>query len=159
MRDDTHHCRRAVQAWQMGMSSWPVRRTGTPLSSWQAQRILDGVSDRVQADAVTYSRHGCVAARSLISSKSCRKKGQSPTSVTERRTRQRDRLCGSNRRGADGMPSCLRSGKRTPPSFCPSTSPTWWRRMQSPACGTDARRHGHQISADPVQRRDNHQRQ
>ena len=27
----------------------------------------------------------------------------------------------------------------------------WWRRMQSPACGTGARRHGHQISADRVQ--------
>ena len=27
----------------------------------------------------------------------------------------------------------------------------WRRRMQSPACGTGARRHGHQISADRVQ--------
>ena len=80
------------------------------------QRILDGVSDRVQADAITCSRHGCVAARSLISTKSCRKKGQSPTSVTERRTRQRDkprvlsshhRLRGSNRRG--GRWECRRA--------------------------------------------------
>ena len=55
----------------------------------------------------TCSRHGCVAARSLISSKSCRKKGQSPTSVTERLTRQRDRLCGSNWRG--GRWECRRA--------------------------------------------------
>ena len=49
-----------------------------------------------------------MAARSSVSSKPCRKKGQSTTSVTGRRTRQRDkpqvlsshhRLCGVNRRG------------------------------------------------------------
>ena len=26
----------------------------------------------------------------------------------------------------------------------------WWWRMQSPACGTKARRHGHQTSADRI---------
>ena len=33
------------------------------------------------------------------------------------------------------------------------------RMVQSPACGTDTRRRGHQIPADPVQRRDNRPRQ
>ena len=75
------------------------------------QRILDGVTGCVQADAITCSRHGCRAAWSLMSSISCRKKGQSPTSVTGRRTPQRykppvlsshRRLCRSNRRRACG---------------------------------------------------------
>ena len=94
------------------------------------------------------------------------KKGfnRSPTSVTGRRTRQRGRpqvssshrrLCGFfSARVADGKFRCACGAeKRTPPSFLPERAPAWWRRMQSPACGTSARRHGHQISVDPVQRR------
>ena len=90
------------------------------------QRILDGVTDCVLADAITCSRHGCRASWSLISSKPWRKKGQSPTSVIGRRTRQRDKPAiveFSPQIVWIKSPSCLRSGKRTPPSFWPSTSP------------------------------------
>ena len=118
----------------MGLSSWPRRRSGTPpLFLASHKRILDDVSDRILADAITCSRHACRTAWPSIPSKPCRKKGQSPTSVTGRRTRQRDspevlsshrRLCGFfPARWQMGMPSCLRSGKRTPPAFWPSTRP------------------------------------
>ena len=52
----------------------------------EPRRMLDDVSDRMLADAITCSRNGCTAAWSSLSSKSCRKKGQSPTSVTGKRT-------------------------------------------------------------------------
>ena len=81
----------------------------------EPRRMLDDVSDRMLADAITCSRHGCTAAWSSISSKSCRKKGQSPTSVTGKRTRlpkpqvlsSHHRLCGLNRRG--GRWECRRA--------------------------------------------------
>ena len=56
---------------------------------------VDDVSDRTVAEhaltaKITCSRHGSMAAWSSMFSKSCPKKGQLPTSVTEKRTRQRD---------------------------------------------------------------------
>ena len=48
------------------------------------------------------------------------------------------------------MPSWLRRKKNA--TFLLAEHETaWWWRMQSPACGTGARRRGHQISADPAQ--------
>ena len=92
---------------------------------------VDDVSDRMMADAITCSRHGCTAAWSSMSSKSCRKKGQSPTSVTGRRTRlpnpqvlsSHHRLCRLKRRG--GRWECRRAygAERERPSFWPSTRP------------------------------------
>ena len=61
-----------------------------------------------------------------------RKKGQSPTSVTRRRTRQRQAasfefspqiVWSKSARWPMGVASCLRSRKRTPPSFWPTTRP------------------------------------
>ena len=58
-----------------------------------------------------------------------------------------------------GMPPCRRSVKRTPPSLWPSTRPHGGQGCSHLHAATGARWHGHQISADPVQRRENHQRQ
>ena len=103
-------------AWQMGVSSWPLRRTGTPpLFLASHKTILDDVRDRMLADTITCSRHGCTAVCSINVQRTLAK-GQSPTSVTGRRTRQRDRpqvlsshrrLCGLHRRG--GRWECRRA--------------------------------------------------
>ena len=67
------------------------------LASGEPRKIshVDDVSDRTVAEhaltaKITCSRHGSMAAWSSMFSKSCPKKGQLPTSVTGRRTRQRD---------------------------------------------------------------------
>ena len=105
----------------MGVSSWPRRRTGTPpLFLASHKRILDDVSDRMLADAITCSRHACTAAWSSMSQQTLAR-GQSPTSETERRTRQRDRpqvlsshrrLCGLYRRGGRWECRRARGGER-----------------------------------------------
>ena len=102
-----------------------------------------------------------MAARSSISRNPCRKKGQSPTSVTGRRTRQRQAasfeffspqiVWSKSARWPMGMASCLRSTKKNATFLLADHETTWWWRMQSPACRTGARRHGHQICADPDQ--------
>ena len=89
----THMSWMEARKWQIGMSSWPLRRTRTPtvfLTNHNGSHV-DDVSDRTLTEyAVTSSKHGCLVARLSIFTKCRPKNGQSPTSVTRWRTRQRD---------------------------------------------------------------------
>ena len=52
---------------------------------------------------------------------------------------------------ADGNAVVAAAGKENATFLLAEHETAWWWRMQSPACGTGARRHGHQICADPDQ--------
>ena len=119
-------------AWQTGMPSWPPRRTECHLSSWRATKD-PGRCERPYAGGCDHLLEARVHGREVINiQQPCRKKGQSSTSVNGRRTRQRQALCfefspqivwSKSARWPVGVASCLRSRKRTPPSFWPTTRP------------------------------------
>ena len=135
----------------------------------EPRRMLDDVSDRMLADAITCSRHGCMAAWSSISSKSCRKKGLSPTSVTGKADATSKAASFEfspqivwikTATVADGNAVVPMERKENATFLLAKHETAWRQRMQSPACGTGARRRGDETSADRVQdEKKKHQRQ
>ena len=128
----------------------------------EPQRILDDVSDRMQADAITCSEHGCTAACNVQQTLA---KERTITNVSDGKANAAARQAASFEFSpqivriffgevADGKFRCACGGRRE--RHLPSCQAR--ARMVGGGCShlhaaQGARRHGHQISVDPVQRR------
>ena len=120
-------------AWQMEISSWPRRRTGRHRSSWRATKD-PGRCERPYAGGRDHLLEAQVHCRVVINFQQTLSKERTITNVSDWKADAAARQAASfefspqivwstSARWQMGMPSCLRSGKRTPPSFWPSTRP------------------------------------